>query len=305
VWDYKVEVPIIVRGVVYGESTRRPLTKVKVSCVKDGVRLDATVPVGPDGAYELRLLSGEGTYLVYPQYWRKDPFEDTGSADGESLALRPGDDVNVDLHLPDTFTMAFAVVDLGGDPIPGIELSVTDADHTWGPAGYTDAEGRWVWEGFIANVETGVVVRRDGKRRAESEAYVGDPGEIVPEQILVVRDFGGVEGDAVDEAGNPLANVTIAFEIRYGDDDVVRAEQRTDETGHFVLLDDVPATLVQVVARAAINRPDFSSSLTWDSGPFLCPADMVVDLGAAAFDGETGPEPSRESELNKLLARTP
>lgn len=303
VWDYKIEVPIVVHGVVYGESTRKPLTAVKVSCRKDGVRLDATVPVGPDGAYELRLLSGEGNYLVYPRYWRQD-FDDR-TPDGESLTLRPGDEVNVDLYLPDTFTMAFAVVDLAGDPVPGVELMVSEGDHNWALAGFavTDAEGRWVWEGFIAGVETRVIVLRDGKRRASSESYVGEPGEIVPEQVLVMRDYGGIEGDAVDQAGNPLANVPINFEIRYGNDSIVEAEQRTDENGHFVLLDDVPATLVQVLASATINRPDFSSTLDWDSGPFLCPADMVVDLGAAAFSGAVGPSP--EAEQNKLLARVP
>lgn len=58
--------------------------------------------VESDGSYELHILSGPGAYTIYPQYWRLDPVEE-GFSTGQTVDLRAGDEIRLDLHLRDTF----------------------------------------------------------------------------------------------------------------------------------------------------------------------------------------------------------
>lgn len=284
-WNHTIADPIVVRGRVLGEVSGQPLTDVKVAALKDGEKLlDTGAIVGADGTYELILLAGAGSYHVYPTYWRLDPIQE-GYDVGETVELTPGDEYHLDLRLRDTFSMSFQVVDLAGNPIENLMISVRDPGHTWGPAGYTDAEGRWSWSGFISGIETGVVVHTNGRQRVRSTPVVGEPLEVLPEEVLVLHEYGGVEGVMLDAAGAPIANATVRVDVLYGFGKQTQFTINTDETGGFVVLDQIPATAVQVQMTITAGPGHLPLPLTWQSESFNVPADHIVNLGEVVFAG--------------------
>jgi len=285
-WDHTIVAPIRIHGTVFGKETRQPLTDVKVAVMKDGVKMgDTEAVVGADGSYQLTILGGEGEYRIYPRYWRLDPMEDGLFDVGQTLQLTPGEDRQQDLLLPGTFTMSFQVVDAAGLPKEDIMFSVSDPGHSWGPAGYTDAEGRWTWSGFIAGYETGVVVHGGGRRRIESARVIGQPGETIPEEILVLQEYGGIEGTAIAPSGQPIANGSITVNVAYGIDKETTFTVRTDDLGDFVVLDQVPATLVQLQLQINSGPGDLPLPLTWISQPTETLAEQIINLGDIPFVG--------------------
>jgi RNA polymerase sigma-70 factor (ECF subfamily) len=297
-WDHRIADAIKVHGTVFGQETRQPLTNVKVAVLKDGVKMgDTEAIVGDDGTYQLTILGGEGQYHIYPRYWRLDPVEDGFFDSGETIRLTPGDDQKQDLYLPGTFSMSFQVVDAAARPVEGVMLSVRDPGHSWGPAGYTDAEGRWKWSGFIAGYETGIVVHAAGRRRIESAAVIGEPGEIVPEEILVLQEYGGIEGTALDPNGQPIPKVPVTITVHYGEEAQTTFTVQTDDVGDFVVLDQVPATFVQLHLEINSGPGDLPLPLTWESELLETLAEQIINLGNIPFAGVT-------SEPNKMVFST-
>jgi RNA polymerase sigma-70 factor (ECF subfamily) len=285
-WDHVIADAIKVYGTVFGKETREPLTNVKVAVLKDGVKMgDTEAVVQDDGTFQLTILGGEGEYHVYPRYWRLDPIEDGFEDGGQTLSLTPGDEKKQDLFLPGTFTMSFQVIDVAGRPVEEVMLSVRDPGHTWGPAGYTDAEGRWTWSGFIAGYETGIVIHAAGRRRIQSASVIGTPGETIPEEILVLQEYGGVEGTALDPNGQPIPNVPITITVEYGAENPTTFTVRTDDVGDFVVLDQVPATLVQLQLQINSGPGDLPLPLTWISEELETLAEQIINLGNIPFAG--------------------
>ena len=277
-WKHTIEQPIVVYGTVFGKVTGQPVQDVEVHAHAEGQRIPRAL-VDEQGRYEIQILSGPGDYHIYPKHFMAGATSSLRS-NGQTVALSAGEQFELDLTLDDTFTMAVQVVDIAQKPLEGIRLGINEEDRaeTNGTL-LTDAEGRWSWSGFRAGYPASISVYHDGRERAQTQTIVGQPGETVPEEVLVLRDYGGIEGIATDPSGQPLANTEIRIHIAYGQDEYLELQLRTNNQGEFLSLNRVPATTVSI--EMLIDA--FEEPLTWISNPTDVPANQVVVLDAVPF----------------------
>ena len=126
-----------------------------------------------------------------------------------------------------------------------------------------------------------MVVDTDFRTVASSTVVIGEPGEIVPEQELVLQEYGGIQGIAVDADGNPFPNVEIDMGVSYGLNQTRSFHLQTDEFGEFVTLNQIPATDVSI--EMVLLDSAIDELLIWQSEVFNVPADKVAMLGTVPF----------------------
>jgi RNA polymerase sigma-70 factor (ECF subfamily) len=308
-WDYVIEQPIIVRGTVYGEVTGEPLRDVEVDVIAKGASAGVgngdwneedslqipVVKVDSGGRYELRILAGPGEYHVYPRHLMRNLYAD-GHDIGETVRLTAGEELELDLTLPDTFTMSILVLDINGEAIEDATVCINESGgEIIHGENVTDELGRWSWSGFQAGAGSSVSIYSGGRERVRTDRIYGQPGEVVPEQIMLLHEYGGLEGVATDVDGNPLPNTEINVAVAYADNQSLNVRLMTDDSGEFVTLDRIPATDIYLEMR--INGHE--TLWTWQSEPLAVPAEQVVMLGSIVFT----PEPPEDSENNIRIAR--
>jgi hypothetical protein len=277
---------------VYGATTGKPLRDIRVAAMRDGAIIeDAPVAVDSDGAYTRTLLASPGDYVILAIPWRLE-LDEANLELGVPVHLGPGDVRNLDLTFPDTFSLSVQVVDSAGTPIQGVTTAITEDDHTWSPAGETDAEGRFSWSGFRAGT-TGQIVLFDSRMPiAVTEAVTGESGVDYPEQVITLVGNGGIEGTAVDGSGQPLATGLLLVEVAGREGAPVDHQAPTDATGHFLIGSGIPATgVVLHIIGYTEDAQGISRHGTGDI-ELEVEADQIVDLGAVPFVlEETGLQP--------------
>ena len=288
VWDCVVYEPITIRGRVLGESSGRALTDVRVYCLKDGQHVpnNSERPVGDDGWYEFHLLTGPGDYLLYPLH--KFSYGDMGALRdryvqyGREVNLKGGEDIRLDLTCFEPYTLSFRVVDPHGHPVQGATITMYQEDVETGYAGpagtskVTDENGRISWAGFEPGNEAQVAIEHPDYVTAETAWYVGAPGEVFPEETIVLHEHAGVAGIAADQDGNPIANAAVGIRAHYGVRRVAELRTRTDDTGAFSCAKGIPATEVMF----EISLDDGVHERSWTSEPVQCVAGHIMDLNA-------------------------
>ena len=121
-WNYTITEAMLIRGVVRGKASGKPLSDILVTCEQADESIAAAAPSAQattraDGQYELRVYSAPGAYRVTPMYKRDDSIAHPTIEDACAV------DVNVkagaapsavDLVLPDPCARSFLVVDAQG-----------------------------------------------------------------------------------------------------------------------------------------------------------------------------------------------
>ncbi|HIJ64365.1 MAG TPA: sigma-70 family RNA polymerase sigma factor [Candidatus Hydrogenedentes bacterium] len=185
-WDHVIEDAATVRGTVHGLLSHKPLKNVWVSCLKDGLEVaGASTEVSEDGSYDLTLLAGAGVYRVFPYYWPCDRAE-LAREYGKDIDLKAGEERELDLALPAPYTLSMRVVDEQDKPVELHTVGVQVGHWGSGLFGGTDKEGRFSWSGFPPGVEGSFRCVKPGYYIAETQRYVGEPGEVFPEETVVL-----------------------------------------------------------------------------------------------------------------------
>ena len=284
VWNHVLEdTMIVVKGHVYGGQTGRALGDVHVSWQKEGS--DAAglrESVAGDGSYELRILAGSGEYLVYPEYLHGIP-DDMAEQYGKIIELEVRDVAEVDLTLPDPVMMSIRAINSEGDPVSGASVTLSQrigrSTNGYGISELTDENGRFSWSGFTPGPEVWCTVQHNDYLRAASAHHVGSPGEIFPEETVVLYRSSGVTGIALDTDGQPIPDAEIEILAHYAGDQRKRISCETDATGKFSRIEGVPAT--EVVFEIAVD--DGAQEYSWTSDPVQCLPDHVTDFSEIAF----------------------
>lgn len=310
-WDLALAPTIRVTGSVTGKATGSPVKNIGISYVKDG-----QVREGPylwnTHRYEL-LLSEPGTYYIFPEYFNPASPQATDTY-GQEVTLAVGEEREVNFKVPDQFTLSIQVVDASGKPIPGARVGwAVNWPGFMGRSGYgqTDGEGRHS-HGFVPNLESWFSVHKDGYASTHSSHITGEPAAEYPEEVVVLHTTGGVEGIAVDSAGNPLPHAQLKIALRaegvsvfqppYFRDDFIYTT--TDGEGVFAIGDGFPAVLGDVHIQASLDNGDQSAAAVhgdvhihaslqnrdWSASAVVseveCIAGEVVNLGAVVFEEE-------------------
>lgn len=287
-WDYTIQELICVRGRMTGETTGKPLHDVKVAALKDGKCVQGSdTPTQKDGSYELRLSSGSGNYKIYPRLWRIEP-EQTGYEWGKDIELAAGQEATLDLTFMDTATMSIRVVDAAGNPLEDMGLGIREEDHTWGPMARTAADGTFTWNGFMPGIETNFVVFGEGGpgNLGSTRPTVLEPGQVVPEETVVVYGSAGIEGSAIKPDGQPLANGVIVLHAYYALTHDVERRVDTDGTGHFLIEAELPATLVIFAMEGYAEENGAVNKYIHESGEIQLIDKQILDIGRISFEME-------------------
>jgi hypothetical protein len=207
-WNNVLHDPILVRGRVLGEHSGRPVKDVDVECRRDGLHLPAdliqptSVNVAEDGHYEFKLLTGPGRYSFAANYIGLPFHGDSLTSDSgeqkrfeggleyiaQEVELNGGEEIMLDLSIPDPCTILAKLVDSEGTPLPDAGVRVRIGSGWHGPNVRTDAEGRCSFSGFPPGVEGWLEFEGNSDyAEAQTDAYVGEPGQTIPDAVIVVE----------------------------------------------------------------------------------------------------------------------
>ena len=281
-WNYRIAEAIVLRGKVTGEATGKPLPEIKVSCSNEDVQGESTWAVTDyNGNYELKVFTGTGNYEVSVSYNRINAGGRlAGEGYDKNIELDFGVINELNLVIPELIKRSFLVVDGSGLPVNNASTSIMESTNNMtigsGPSLTTDEAGRVVIDTLSPQADTWVIFSREGYVEAESEKHVGEPGETVPEEIIIMYRESGLTATLVDTEGNPLVDVEADITIRYGEGAEKDLNAQTDENGVIKFLEDVPATILSV--EVFVEREE-EKLLTYTNDSIKCEPELVTDLG--------------------------
>jgi protocatechuate 3,4-dioxygenase beta subunit len=288
VWDYTLPGGVTIRGRVIGEKTGLPIPHMRVRCRKDGMPIqwhegqENEVHVDEDGQFEFHFQTGAGEYTVTPLSALSGSYFDPGHQTyAKTVELEEGGEAIIDIECFAPVTLALLVTNPNGKPLKDVPLWVQQDVPEVGVltntrAGATDDTGRFSYSGFEPGVEAWFIVRNgESYVGAESYRYLGEPGQAIPVEPLVLYPHAGVEGRVTDAQGYPLADTFISIVARHDEGREARVSTGTGPEGFFSVTNGIPATW----AVLEITVEDGSGSLRWISESVEFLADQIRDLG--------------------------
>ena len=273
--DFVLYPPARVYGKVTDASSGRPAYPVRVLAVGEvrggilgfGSRpksILGSVSTDENGSYDLPL--GVDGRLELQIWWKFDEGQGGNVGDERSkkvttLQLDPSDEEEVSFTVPAApINVPIRFVDRNGVPLEGIRAGMRvpwDTDGINGRGLISDTDGRVTWRSAPANQTYRVIGFVTEPRLMAprfmvlgiSEPFTGEPGETVPEVVVVCSTYdgvGGIEGVILDADGMPVAGAGIECRALLEDgkltDEVVVGdlEAATRADGSFVMLDALP-----------------------------------------------------------------
>ena len=293
-WDYVISEAIVLRGTVFGAQSREPMADIAVTCVKvEDAREEpffvASTVSGSDGTYELRIFSEAGPYTIWPSHGRP-AIHFAGPRDSEhsrTVELRSGQDNTLDLELPEPWSRSFRVVDEDGNPVEGARVQIVEhieggvSGHSY--PGVTDADGRIQVSGLVPDADIECAFSADGYVTENSTSIVGQPGENVPGETIVLHRPSGIACTVVDADGRPLSNAMVILTVHYAEQSQQQVFSRTDASGYLEVEGEVPAATV--VVEATVPGPA-GERAGYISEPVECLVGHITDLGTITLTAE-------------------
>jgi hypothetical protein len=306
VWNYEIEGSVAVAGHVYDEETGEPLTGLRVYARKStdnlasGMRVDA--PVNSDGAYELKLTRGPGEYHVFPAY--SPHFKQARTQPNSAIVqVEAGQTVEANLMYHSAFTRTFRVVDEAGNPV-GATSQIYNALSGMRRGSQASWEtGEFIYAGFPSGVDTWVAFTYRAQKFASTESshYVGKPGEVVPEETIILKSDSTIQGTIIDPSGAPyVGEVTLV--LKHQDGKPKHERILPDAEGLIVVREPglryeygAEETVFTVEFVTMADFGDDEQLYNWRSEPITCMPGYDVDLGTMQLslreaDPVTAPE---------------
>jgi len=259
--DFVLFPPARVYGRVTDASSGRPVARLGIATSAGDTGEDlASGTVGftwtdDNGAYDLRLPIEEYTQVhVVGLYVSNCDADIAGeSEDAKLLNLEPGDEVELNFTVDAPILIPVRTVDEKGVSLAGVPTAVkrsypgggtsvrTGADHV------SDAEGRVTWFGLppdssyvVEAIDTTLDTEEGWRSLGETEHLSGQPGETLPEQVIVCVRRGGIEGIVVDSEGIPVPDREVSCIGITDDGEVERITVSSDQNGAFTELWALP-----------------------------------------------------------------
>jgi RNA polymerase sigma factor (sigma-70 family) len=288
VWDHALAPMIRVYGTVTGEHTGKPIKNIRISYFKDGEFTEGPY-LHNENQYDLRLFE-PGTYYIFPEY-NHTSHEMTADAYGIEVAVNDGDEREINLKLPDPFTLSIKVTDENGEPIQAADVSwlrTTPMGNSMYGSGKTDEEGRHSND-FFPELDSHFYIEAKGYAPTRSEIIAGLSGETYPEETIVLYETGGVEGLVVDSQGTPVSNAQLLIAQRaeavlvqykmFGDSDFLSTT--TGQNGAFAIGDGFPAVHGDLHIKIRLEDGQWVDLTTIEN--FDIPTRYVANIGTITF----------------------
>ncbi|MFH1267515.1 MAG: carboxypeptidase-like regulatory domain-containing protein, partial [Planctomycetota bacterium] len=164
------------------------------------------------------------------------------------LELAQGDEREVNFTVDAPVTVPVRYVGVDGAPLKGIEAAMRRAGGGGGCGGtlVSDADGRVTFHGVPPFTDLQALAWRSAggglQTLGVSDPFTGQPGETVPEVIVVCRLLGGIEGLLAYADGRAVANTEVTCQGQRVDDTGAPIEGKiaTDADGAVRLPEVVP-----------------------------------------------------------------
>jgi hypothetical protein len=263
----------IIRGTVTDRSSGKPVCPVVVTAgsadAADGsdaggrrrlwfqTKSGGSAVTNLDGSYVLQIQDLAETRRFRISYVFMTEGGSSWEQPDEEIALldlAPGDEREVNFTVDAPVTVPVRYVDVNGAPIEGIEAAMRQAGGQGGCGGalISDADGRVTFHGIrpLVNLQA-VAWRSVGSSLTTlgvSEPFMGQPGETVPEVMVVCRMLGGIEGALAYGDGRAVANTEVTCEGQRADDTGGPLEGKitTDANGTVRIPEVVPEGIYRV-----------------------------------------------------------
>ncbi len=283
VWNRTLGASATIKGRICGVNTRKPLPSATCNWWEKGKESNGAgiVVMALDGSFTQEVPPG--AYVFTPTYsaaLKPNPWT-------KEITCASGETYTLELLLPESATLPIRVVDDQGQSVEGAsvglathtaELSIQIMDRI----GKTDAQGRYVCTKITPDTKAWLEISKDGYSRTDTQTYTAAPGEVLPEETIVLHGNCGIEGIALGADGLPLAGVGLGISF----EGVGSNRQRglytdTDQNGHFLLAEGIPGSNITLRLNTAVSTD--AETLTAKVGPIECIAGHIVNLGQVQF----------------------
>lgn len=301
--DYELNFTVMpqmtVRGTVYGGNTGKPIEGIVIVALpansldsvaeRSGPTKSARTSSGSDGTYAL-TITGDGrafslltTYNEGGYAWNPELI-----ASLPTVTLEPGETVTQDLRVDEPATRSFIVVDDTGSPVEGTVITI-QTQTGFGTVGLgssdtTDAQGRVTLESLAPLSEVTITFAKTGYINAQSAAVSTDPGDILPEETVILYRPAEVSAMLIDADGKPVANQTVQLIGSYGAYGKVRAIAHTDEHGVTEVVSELPATDVTLQFFVEANPSTATTALTGTEAAYSLSPESPNNLGQVQLE---------------------
>jgi hypothetical protein len=249
-----------------------------------------------EGAYQFQASYEYNRQVIGPM---TDPFQLTLAGKNE-----------VELVVPDPQYFSFRAVDGIGNPVEGATLNIMTATiENVQTRDLTDADGR-IDRPIAMPPDCGARLWLEKPGYAPAWGAIHEnqsPGTVHPEDVIVLTASAGFEGDLTDAEGIPIANAELNITLTGANGQSWPLEVTTDDEGHFTVVDQAPATIVDIeivirprpgpiafrLGNNVVTLPGTESSETvepdfrvWSVGQVSLEANTITDLGSIALTTE-------------------
>ncbi|MBI2425366.1 MAG: sigma-70 family RNA polymerase sigma factor [Candidatus Hydrogenedentes bacterium] len=255
--DFTLQRGIRVTGTVAGSTSEKGIAGVYVRyAMKEETdaqgNISGSVSTAADGAFEIDLVSGAGSYSFHPAAFL-DGLTMDASEITTTLDLAPGDTESLELYLPDPWSRSFLVVTADGAPFQGIRPGMSQRIERGTSGTYydraTDADGMLLCDRLTPGSTTYFNFTAPGYLPERSEEVTGASGEAYPTETIVLYPAATAAIRVFDDAGTPVANAAFTCGLEYGEGRSAEVQGASDANGWLLLEDKVPAANVTLTVR--------------------------------------------------------
>jgi RNA polymerase sigma factor (sigma-70 family) len=274
---------ITVHGSIVGSTTGEPFNSfmghAQIFAHAEKNRLVGIGSMERDGRYELIVPGDPGVYTFVATYiFMFPPYLGEVSA---PQTLEGGDILELELAVPEPQYFSVRAVDAAGNPIAGVSVTgLTENNNTVNANDrLTNEEGRL--DGTFAmppNSGSRLVLAKSGYATTRTTVHENQrPATRHPEEVVVLREGAGFEGDLVNADGHPLPETALSITITNPDGQSWSIQITTDENGHFTVVDQAPADVVNIT----ITTKGLATA-SWSAEQLQLEAGVITWLGAVS-----------------------
>lgn len=272
-----------VRATVVGTLSGKPFevyVPFSVTAQRDGEEVVYGQQDGPNVA-KLLLTGKASTYTFQARYMFNT---DVKGDPSKPYDLAPGDHIDITVNLPDPQRFAVRAVDSAGRPVAGAALHyITTTSGTFDPRILTNEEGR-ADRILLMPPDCGarIWLEKPGYANAWGNAYEDQsPGTVHPEDVIVFASGAGFEADLTNGEGKPLAGTALSIIVSNASGQTWPLEATTDAEGHFTIVDQAPAEVVDI----AISTQEGDSG-SWSVEQIALDSNTITALGSIKLAAE-------------------
>jgi hypothetical protein len=146
----------------------------------------------------------------------------------------------------------------------------------------SDSDGRVALNGLPPGVAVDITFKSEGFLSATSAPLTGMPGELFPEEQIVLHRLASMVAVLSGPNGELLADTEVAVIVLETDGGAGELDVRTDGAGVLRLRDVLPAT--EVVLEIVVGSGIGSEMLGTRQGPIVLEAQNEIDFGDLTLD---------------------